>query len=219
MLNSALSAYKPPSYAQVFSGYYTSLDPTRALRVIELDSYDPFSCSAACDFTDHCVGYNIYFERDPALEPAPGYSPSDCGQTSAVVRVKCSLWSYAPTPGSATYYGGWAGSFAVAISGSNAYVQNNAVVSPANMPATAVGGYTGPTPLPGGAVNVPSSQLASTFIAGSFAYQRWDIVSCASSCTSATVSNRLAAVAAGKSSYQRKFQAPSAPSPRRNEKT
>ena len=60
----------------------------RRLADIDTPAYEPFDCAARCDNMPGCVGFNIFFERLPTLEPNLDF----CDNPRATVRTGCTYW-------------------------------------------------------------------------------------------------------------------------------
>jgi len=93
-----LNASEAAGTSTVYMGYY------------ELKSYNPASCTALCDQTSGCVGTNLYFERDPSLNPAAA-----CVNPPAISVIKCALWGSPVTAAQATNLGQWRQQFNVLV--------------------------------------------------------------------------------------------------------
>ena len=97
-----------------------------------LTSYDVASCAANCDAISGCVSFNIYFERDPTLEP----DPATCPNPPSLTRVKCVWWGGQVSLNNANNYGNLQANFYVVVAGSNGYV-NTARAAGASATSTA----------------------------------------------------------------------------------
>ena len=73
-------------------------------------------CADACDSEKYCRGFNIYFERDPSVDPG-----SNCPNLSSTTNIKCSLYGYPVALKAATNMGQWRQDFQIVIAGSNGY--------------------------------------------------------------------------------------------------
>ncbi|KAG9550478.1 hypothetical protein KCU71_g15764, partial [Aureobasidium melanogenum] len=93
-----------------------------------LASYDTNACAAKCSKTVGCMAFNIYFERDPSVDPGTGNS--GCANPSSVVYAKCALWGGPLNSDNAVNKGQMRNQFEIAVAGSNAY-QNNSLTIPA----------------------------------------------------------------------------------------
>ena len=80
------------------------------------DTYDVQGCADACNSEQYCRGFNIFFERDPSLEPGP-----NCPDPASTTNIKCSLYGYPVAGKAATNEGQWREQFQVVIAGSNGY--------------------------------------------------------------------------------------------------
>ncbi|KAK5004995.1 hypothetical protein LTR60_006390, partial [Cryomyces antarcticus] len=151
-------------------------------------------CAALCDQAQGCLGINLYFERDPTINPATA-----CPNPTAFTNVKCTLWGSAVTAASATNQGQWRGpmdstgaAFHVVIAGSNGWSK------PAPPPTQT--GFTGPTAL-AGAINATTKHNPVTgnedniYIGTKFYNQPYDASVCAALCKSTTADNRAQALA------------------------
>ena len=153
----ALSAKTPSGYAQTFKNLNASVSANSYLGLITLHSYDTIGCSQWCDNTTLCTGFNIYVERDPALNPS-----DNCPLPASISNYKCTLWGSGVEASAATNFGDYRGQFQVVIAGSDGYEKTNTTV-PASPP-----GCSKPTKCPGGAVNNPSSCIGTQFFPGPF---------------------------------------------------
>lgn len=100
----ANSAYAYLGYAVVNSGQ---------------TGYDVNWCANQCTSINGCLSFNIYFERDPILEPGAG-----CENPAAFANIKCSFWGTALDSSTANNLGQWRSNFQVVIAGSNAYTSS-----------------------------------------------------------------------------------------------
>jgi hypothetical protein len=125
--NLAKSAKTPSGYDQSFSDLSASVEGSGYLGYKLLTSYDPSACSAYCDETETCTGFNIFIERDPK------WNPVQCScEAPSITQFKCSIWGQEVKPESATNVGQNSG-FEVVIVGSNGY--NKAQYTPPTPPS------------------------------------------------------------------------------------
>ncbi|KAI7201815.1 hypothetical protein KC324_g2027 [Hortaea werneckii] len=112
--SAAAGASPPFGYSRTFSNLQASNNSAYGyMGYTTLQSYNPQQCASKCNAITGCVAINIYFERDPTVEPAAGYNALNTGQ--------------------------YRNQFQVVIAGSNGYVSNS-VASPAGYgPATPLG--------------------------------------------------------------------------------
>ncbi|PNS13815.1 hypothetical protein CAC42_1306 [Sphaceloma murrayae] len=187
LLNQATGVLAPAGFTTNFTGQYGSLFASNYLGYYQISSYSPSACSAICDSISNCKGFNLYFERDPVVNPAAA-----CPNPSAGVTVRCAIWGSSISGAQAKNIGEWRTDFMVVISGSNGYLKNTA-------PA-AISGYTGPTAL-AGLVNV-NSLNGKNVVAGSGYYPgTYDPSQCSALCASTNSGNKAAAAAAGNTTY------------------
>jgi len=83
----ANDAVTPIGYKLIFRNRLASVSADKFLGVRTLGSYDPFTCADYCDKTTGCSAFNIFFERDPTLDPGE-YCPDPPGTPN----IKCTLW-------------------------------------------------------------------------------------------------------------------------------
>lgn len=148
-------------------GYYT------------LTSYSPNACANYCNQATGCQAFNIYFERDPTLNPADA-----CPNPASTTNIKCTLYGSQINSASATNMGQYRDQFHVVIAGSNGY---NKFIVPSFQ-----AGYTAPTPL-NGAINVVSQNGNNVYVGARYFNQPYDAGVCAALCNATTADNRAAA--------------------------
>ncbi|KAK6599418.1 hypothetical protein H4I95_08293 [Botrytis cinerea] len=137
-------AYKAPTpqgYTLSFSQLQGSSQTTSYLGYKTMKSYDTVECAQYCDQQDGCIAFNIYFERDPTVNPG-----KKCSNPSSTINIKCVKWGVQIKKETATNTGQYREDFHVVISGSNGYNKN---YSPEPCDK-----YNGPVSL-GGAMQAP----------------------------------------------------------------
>ncbi|KAJ9657908.1 hypothetical protein H2201_008017 [Coniosporium apollinis] len=107
-----------------------------------VEVYDPSVCAAKCNSKVGCIGFNIFFERDPTLDPGV-----TCENPPAFTNVKCTYWGGPTSPETAVNKGQTRSKFEVVIAGSNGYT---------TLKSQSVSGYT-QTFLDNAAINGPNS--------------------------------------------------------------
>jgi hypothetical protein len=112
----ARAAATPQGYTQEFSDQQGSTQQIGYLtyKNIEDGSYNVQECADFCDGEQFCLGFNIFYERDPKNNPA-----SSCTNPDPITNVKCSIYGYPVANASATNQGQWREQFQVVIVGSN----------------------------------------------------------------------------------------------------
>jgi hypothetical protein len=130
----ALEAKTPSGYTQTFKNLNASVNANSYLAYKLLESYDVAGCSKYCDETEHCYGFNIYIERDPAWNP----DQCSCKNPASIAQYKCSIFGSGVDKSAAVNYGEWRDDFQVVIVGSNGYEK-----SP-NTPPPTIPGYGNP---------------------------------------------------------------------------
>jgi hypothetical protein len=146
----ARAASTPAGYKKEFTDEAGSTQQIGYLtyKNIEDGTYNVQQCADFCDSEKFCLGFNIFFERDPKFNPAP-----DCINPEPITNVKCSIYGYPVAKASATNEGQWREQFNVVIVGSNGYSKT----SPTCKNAPAVSDFNTPTNLPA-AINAPLVQ-------------------------------------------------------------
>ncbi|RYN83952.1 hypothetical protein AA0117_g713 [Alternaria alternata] len=113
----AKGAEVPKGYVESFNDQTGSTEQIGYLTYKTLDEYDPKKCADFCDSEKFCLGFNIFFERDPTTDPAVGCDQNPLPTTN----IKCSIYGYPVAKASATNQGQYRGDFHVVITGSNGY--------------------------------------------------------------------------------------------------
>lgn len=90
-----------------------------------LETYNSTACAAKCDAMNGCISFNLYFERDPTVEPG-----SDCDNPASTTMIKCVFWGGPISSENALNTGQWRDQFQVAIAGSNGYTNNSVAAVP-----------------------------------------------------------------------------------------
>ncbi|KAI6819121.1 hypothetical protein KC340_g13678 [Hortaea werneckii] len=116
-------------------------------------SYNTQQLANKCNAITGCVAINIYFERDPSVEPAAG-----CPNPASTTNIKCVFWGGPVTKDNALNAGHYRNQFQVVIARSNGYVSNS-VASPA--------GYGPAIPLGNAAINAPYDKYSFNSYIGS----------------------------------------------------
>jgi hypothetical protein len=112
----ARAAATPAGYAQAFVDETGSTEQIGYLTyiVIQEGYYAVQQCANFCNSEKFCLGFNIFFERDPRQKPA-----SACPNPEPVTNIKCAIFGYPVALGSATRTGEHREQFEVVITGSN----------------------------------------------------------------------------------------------------
>lgn len=115
---------------------------------------------------------NVYFERDPSVDP----DTTNCPNPSSVTMIKCVFWGGPVTTANANNVGQYRANFQVIIAGSNGYVNQTLATPP---------GYSGPTYLGAAAINAPyDSQGYNTYMGAKiFTSGPFNASLCADFCT------------------------------------
>ncbi|KAF2227705.1 hypothetical protein BDZ85DRAFT_189928, partial [Elsinoe ampelina] len=176
------------TYNRIFSNLQGSVSANSYLGLHTLDAYDVNKCAAFCEETNLCTSFNIYIERDPALNPTKNDSTAPtvwgywCPLPDAVTNYKCTLWGSALDASLATNKGQWRKDFEVVITGSNGYDKTNNT-TPTCEPGKNCGGK---------AVNNPKRWMGSKVFPGPFNAQI-----CGDYAIAQNAANKAAAIQAG----------------------
>ncbi|KAL3420929.1 hypothetical protein PVAG01_07374 [Phlyctema vagabunda] len=164
-------ATTPAGYTRTFSKFQASNNAFGYMGYDTLQSYDTVECAKRCTNKRGCNAFNIYFERDPTLDPGP-----TCSDPASTINIKCVFWGGPVTPQNAVNTGETRNAFRVVISGSNGYV-SEALNTPA--------GYGASVYLGDAAINAPLDDCGVNTYMGVklFNQGQFDIALCASACT------------------------------------
>ncbi|KAI0136404.1 hypothetical protein BJ170DRAFT_727865 [Xylariales sp. AK1849] len=170
----ASNAPTPSGYTQTFLNLQGSNSAYAYMGYTALDGYDTELCASKCNAINGCSAFNIYFERDPTLDPGAA-----CPNPPSTTVIKCVFWGGPVYSTNANNKGQYRNDFQVVIAGSNGYVNENFKPQP---------GYTGPTLLGQAAINEPSG--SSTYMGLKiFSSGPFDPALCTSACTAQTEYN------------------------------
>jgi hypothetical protein len=82
----ASSAPTPSGYSNTFTNLNASNNAYGYMGYTTLSSYDTLKCASKCNAINGCMSFNLYFERDPSLEPA-----SACPNPTSTTIIKVNL--------------------------------------------------------------------------------------------------------------------------------
>lgn len=155
----ANAAVAPSGWQRTFTNLNASeqYDPATMvyLGYQTMTTYDAGQCLSLCDNTTGCVGANLYYERNPTLNPADA-----CPDPPAQTLIKCELWGSPITLAAATNYGQYREQFHVVIAGSNAYMKlppPTTITLPSTLPIVST-----PPPTPSTSSTTPPSTSRTT---------------------------------------------------------
>jgi len=178
--SAANGASTPDGYELSFQNLNGSVEANgKIMGWSTLGSYDVPTCAGNCNSVDGCRAFNIYFERDPSVDPGPG-----CTNPASTTVIKCILWGNAVSSSLATNTGQWRGSdFQVVIAGSNGYTKYG-------FPLPA--GYVAPADLGTAAIQAPLDCSGYDTYLGVriFTDVPFDPDLCAAACTAQSEYNR-----------------------------
>ncbi|KAH6872850.1 hypothetical protein BKA58DRAFT_401036 [Alternaria rosae] len=142
----AQTAGTPTGYTKAFTDLTGSTEQIGYLTYKTLDTYSTDECAAFCNSEKFCLGFNLFFERDPSVDPG-----AECNDPAPVTNIKCSIYGYPVAEASATNQGQYRGDFHVVITGSNGYSKAGKGVCKG---APTVEDFNAPSNLPA-AINAP----------------------------------------------------------------
>ncbi|THX45610.1 hypothetical protein D6D08_10376 [Aureobasidium pullulans] len=119
-MDQSLSAQTPSGYSVTFQNLIASNSADNYMGFTLLSSYDASACAGSCSAITGCNSVNIYFERDPSLNP----DASGCPNPPSTINIKCVFWGGAATAANANNFGQWRDNFQVLIAGSNGYINS-----------------------------------------------------------------------------------------------
>ncbi|KAI4720392.1 hypothetical protein E4T48_03404 [Aureobasidium sp. EXF-10727] len=167
----AKSASTPQGYYNTFTDLKASNNAYGYLGYTVLDEYSTQTCASKCDAIKGCAAFNLYFERDPTVNP----NDASCANPPSTTNIKCVFWGGPVTTDNAKNNGQWRKDFHVVIAGSNGYVNSKIVTPP---------GCTTPIPLGNAAINAPFDCNGKDTYLGVRIFQTgpFDISKCAAAC-------------------------------------
>ncbi|KAH0168770.1 hypothetical protein KCU67_g3338, partial [Aureobasidium melanogenum] len=177
----ASAAPTPSGYTQAFVAQEASNNAFGYMGYDTFDTYDVATCAQRCTAKNGCVSINMYFERDPSVNP----DDSSCSNPSSVTMIKCVYWGGPVSQDNAVNTGQIRGGFTVAIAGSNGYVTTQ-IDTPA--------GYQAGIPYGQYAINAPYDiEGYNTFMGSKIFTSTWETAACAAYCDSQTAYNKATA--------------------------
>ncbi|KAG9560397.1 hypothetical protein KCU71_g8994, partial [Aureobasidium melanogenum] len=126
----------PTNYVSSFVNLNASNSADNYMGYTLMTSYNAATCGAKCSAINGCNSFNIYFERDPSVNP----DDASCSNPASTVQVKCVFWGGAVTTDNANNYGQWRNQFQVLIAGSNGYINSAyaAALASGRVPSNAI---------------------------------------------------------------------------------
>ncbi|CAD6448421.1 730eb83d-c379-4cb9-af08-d413e0040caf [Sclerotinia trifoliorum] len=168
--DAANSASTPSGYTRSFVNLHASNNALKYMGFTQLPTYDTASCADKCSAITGCNAFNLYFERDPIVDPG-----ANCTNPSSMTNVKCVFWGGSIDSKTAVNDGQWRSKFRVVIAGSNGY-------NLASVPTP--GGYSPPSCLEDSAINAPlGCNKDDTFLGSRFFTDTpFDVSLCTAAC-------------------------------------
>lgn len=115
--NAANAAKTPIGFNSVFTNTGASPNADQYLGYTLMDTYDVQTCANKCNAITGCKSFNVYFERDPSVDP----NDASCLNPPSVTNIKCVWWGSTISTQNNVNTGQYRGQFEVAIVGSNGY--------------------------------------------------------------------------------------------------
>jgi len=166
----------PQGYQVSFKNLKAAVNANSYMGLYTLKTYDTIKCQQLCDAANLCTAFNMYFERDPTVDPGDA-----CPNPPSFTNIKCTLWGSGVTTEAAVNAGQYRIQFQVVIAGSNGYTKN--------LPPAAQSGFDGPTGL-GGAINAPLNAAGkNTYIGVKYFPGVYDAGKCSAACSANTAYN------------------------------
>jgi len=173
----ANSAPVPQGYSLSFSNAQGSVSGSVYMGYYTLNSYDTVACAHYCDAADGCYGFNVFYERDPSINPADA-----CPNPASTTPIKCTLWGAQLDASMATNNGQWRDQFHVVIAGSNGYSSTS--------PPPSFTNFTGPSDRLGGAIQAPLVNGVNPYLGMNMFSGPFDPSQCAAACEAKTLYDR-----------------------------
>ncbi|KAI1102443.1 hypothetical protein F4804DRAFT_343232 [Jackrogersella minutella] len=115
----ATQATTPSNYTSTFVNLHARSDSYGYLGFDTVATYDTQDCATQCSSVWRgCQGFNIFFERDPSVQPGP-----NCRDPPSTTNIKCVYWGGDVSTETASNDGQYIGDFHVVIAGSNGYMK------------------------------------------------------------------------------------------------
>ncbi|KAK6006827.1 hypothetical protein QM012_005835 [Aureobasidium pullulans] len=172
----ASSAPVPTGYTNTFTNANASNSAYGYLGFTTLSTFDSTKCAAKCNAIYGCLSFNLYFERDPSVDP--GFGASGCENPPSVTYIKCVFWGGPVSRSNANNYGQYRNQFQVLIAGSNGYT-NNTIAN--------IAGYSDAIYYGTHAIDAPlDAQGYNTFITSKIFTGPFDARLCAAACDAQT---------------------------------
>ncbi|KAH0090939.1 hypothetical protein KCU96_g7811, partial [Aureobasidium melanogenum] len=172
----ASSAPVPTGYTNTFTNANASSSAYGYLGFTTLSTFDTAKCAAKCDAIYGCLSFNLYFERDPSVDPGSG--ASGCENPPSVTYIKCVFWGGPVSRANANNYGQYRNQFQVLIAGSNGYTNNT---------IAALAGYSDAIYYGTHAIDAPlDAQGYNTFITSKIFNGPFDARLCGAACDAQT---------------------------------
>ncbi|KAI0894267.1 hypothetical protein F4806DRAFT_498050 [Annulohypoxylon nitens] len=116
----ASNASTPSGYNETYIDLHARSESYGYLGFNTIDSYDTQYCATQCSTVWRgCQGFNIFFERDPSVQPGP-----NCTNPPSTTTIKCIFWGGLVSAETASNDGQYIADFHVVIAGSNGYMTN-----------------------------------------------------------------------------------------------
>ncbi|KAF4306924.1 hypothetical protein GTA08_BOTSDO05634 [Botryosphaeria dothidea] len=178
----AATATTPQGYvaAANFNNLQGSVQEMGYLTVKTLEEYSPKKCADFCDAEALCMGFNIYFERDPATDTGCAADKNP----DSITTIGCTLYAYHVAASKATNTGQWRDNFHVVITGSNGYNKQDTKLS--NPTMTSISGFKAPQDFGVAAVNAPKYNDFDSYITYTTYTDAYDPRICAKACQAQT---------------------------------
>lgn len=187
LLGGTASSINPPAgYTKSFLNAFGSVNADGYIGYYQLPSFSVKDCAAICtDVGDSCQAFNIYYERNPTVDP----DIKSCPNPKSATSVRCALWGSKINATQAVNIGQWRANFMTVVSGSNGYWKNPSPSSVSGFgQSQALAGFVNPA---------DRAALSTALITGS----DYNPAACAQLCTQWNTNASATAQASGASSF------------------
>ncbi|PNS13783.1 hypothetical protein CAC42_3276 [Sphaceloma murrayae] len=169
----ANKAETPAGYVKTFTNKQASNNAYGYMGYTLLPAYNATLCANKCTAILGCQSFNLYFERNPIVDP----NDNSCPDPASTTNIKCVFWGGPVAESNALNSGQYRSQFQVVIAGSNGYV-NSSIATPA--------GYQMPVFLGTSAINAPAScpgKPSRLVQSNAFQASAFDVKLCSTACS------------------------------------
>jgi len=85
--DTANNAPTTQGYQVSSKGLKAAVNANSYMGLYTLKTYDTVKCQQLCDAANLCTAFNMYFKRDPTVDPGDA-----CPNPPSITNIKCTLW-------------------------------------------------------------------------------------------------------------------------------